>query len=148
MLTISTSAGIIGYQDTRDRTTIPIHRIFDRFRNMRTPSHQSDHVTRADIPCHMVSKQPLIMLNHSYLCLDADNHIVRPQIINFERSDGGGGHRHHLPAEHSCDRTDSAPNEYSITTHNDCRLNAEVETLLDGVDGNRLPTIFERDGTT
>ncbi|GJT04603.1 hypothetical protein Tco_0839065 [Tanacetum coccineum] len=36
----------------------------------------------------------------------------------------------------------------SINTHNDYQLNAEVETLLDSVDGNRLPTTFEGDGTT
>ncbi|GJY05975.1 DNA helicase [Tanacetum coccineum] len=107
---IPTYVGIIGRQDTGDRTTVPIRRVFDRFKNMCTPRPQSDYVTSADISCHMVSKHPLTTLNHAYLCLDADNH--------------------------------------SINIHNDCQLNAEVETLLDGVDGNTLPTTFERDGTT
>ncbi|GJT29368.1 hypothetical protein Tco_0909643 [Tanacetum coccineum] len=104
-------ADIIGHQDMGDRTSVPIRRIFDRFRSMRTPRPQPNYVTRVDITCHMVSKQPLTMLNHAYLCMDANNHIGRPQIIYFQRSDGRGRHQHHLPTEYSRDRINSASNE-------------------------------------
>ncbi|GJV02337.1 hypothetical protein Tco_1335906 [Tanacetum coccineum] len=54
---IPPDAGIITHSDTRDGTTIPVRRIFDRFRNMRISSSQSDHVTRTVLASNSHNKK-------------------------------------------------------------------------------------------
>ncbi|GJT13494.1 hypothetical protein Tco_0860536 [Tanacetum coccineum] len=115
------TADITRNRDTTNGTTISISIIFDRFWNMNISGLQSNSATHTcskehlDILHLIVYQQPLTTLNHAYLCLDAKDCIIRPEIIRFPNSNQETGHWSHLTEEHSRGRTKSAHNEVFAT---------------------------------
>ncbi|GKD42449.1 hypothetical protein Tco_1267094, partial [Tanacetum coccineum] len=78
------------------------------FRSMHTHNDQTGSKEHLDILHLIVYQQPLTTLNHAYLCLDAKDCIIRPEIIRFPNSNQETGHWSHLTEEHSRGRTKSA----------------------------------------
>nr|GEV70712.1 helitron helicase-like domain-containing protein [Tanacetum cinerariifolium] len=94
-------ADIIRRHDMRDVNFVPIFTIFERFRNLSITGLKSNYVTHSGIPHGMASKSSLPLVNHAYLCLDIENCIIRPDIINFRPNGAKDTHRYHLGREHS-----------------------------------------------
>ncbi|GJS84252.1 hypothetical protein Tco_0750793 [Tanacetum coccineum] len=76
-------AAVVSHHDMTDGTTVPISRIFDRFRNMSRVELQSDSVAHTDTGCVIVCQLPVTTLNRAYLCLDVRGCVVRSEIINI-----------------------------------------------------------------
>nr|GEW00099.1 retrovirus-related Pol polyprotein from transposon TNT 1-94 [Tanacetum cinerariifolium] len=116
---------IIVGSDAGDGTTVPVRRIFDRFRNMHISNCQTDRVICADIPRTKVFTRQMTTRNHAHLCLDTKHRFVRHEIINFPSTDSNVRHSHHSHVEH-------------LQNHTDSKIPALVSQSSSGVDGASL----------
>ncbi|GKC03333.1 hypothetical protein Tco_0994943 [Tanacetum coccineum] len=112
------TADVIADRDMADRTTVPILRIFDRFRNMCINNIQSDSNLQTGDEHDIVRQLPVTPFNHAYLCLDCKDCVIRPEIISFPNSRQENRPPNDLPAEHSCGHTRSTHNEVNATNKN------------------------------
>ncbi|GKB18819.1 hypothetical protein Tco_0852742 [Tanacetum coccineum] len=85
--------------DVLDTTTVPLSRVFDRFRNVgfnafdrqTTEDREMQTATAgaAGVGSHVGSPSAIAPVNHAYLCLNVTDCIIRPAIIPFVNSRTG-----------------------------------------------------------
>nr|GEY05383.1 hypothetical protein [Tanacetum cinerariifolium] len=107
--------GIIRNHERTAGAAVPIPRIFKRFRNMSINGLQSNYLTHKDIPYTEVCHPSLATLNHAYLYLDANDCIVRPEIINIQNNNRENMHQNHIVTKHSRAHKKYAHNEVIAT---------------------------------
>ncbi|GKE36235.1 hypothetical protein Tco_1459640, partial [Tanacetum coccineum] len=97
--------------DVLDTTTVPLSRVFDRFRNLglnkfdrQATENQEIQTTpagTAGVGSHVGSPSVTAPVNHAYLCLNVTDCVIRPEIIPFSNSRLENAYQSHARGENS-----------------------------------------------
>ncbi|GJU87513.1 DNA helicase [Tanacetum coccineum] len=97
--------------DVLDTTTVPLSRVFDRFRNLGFNSFdrqttddrdvQTPTARAAGVGSHVGSPSVIAPVNHAYLCLNVTDCIIRPAIIPFVNSRLENAYQTHARGDNS-----------------------------------------------
>ncbi|GJR23422.1 hypothetical protein Tco_0971949 [Tanacetum coccineum] len=97
--------------DVLDITTVPLSRVFDRFRNLglnkfdrQATENQEIQTTpagTAGVGSYVGSPSVTAPVNHAYLCLNVTDCVIRPEIIPFSNSRLENAYQSHARGENS-----------------------------------------------